>query len=196
MEAQLKLHSWTRRARLLACLTAVSSIGAAAWLAQPGSAAPPATCHGHVSVATTAHDVDENALDYLFGCSTTVVGYSVFSGSKELSSYSPTAAVMNTDGSDATAGGSKEFECGGDLPGLAHNCTKGILKPGIVARGELGATDAPCTAEPVQWWLITVDDAGQVAGPFNMGKRTRGCPTRTKNASSQKKTQAKAKNRR
>jgi hypothetical protein len=129
-----------------------------------------------VSVATTAHEVDENALEYVFGCSDQIQAFSVFSTSKELSSYSPTGAVLAADGSNATSSGNKEFECAGDLPGFAHNCGKGIAKGGITVRGELGATEAPCTGEPTQWWVLAVDSAGIPQGPYNMGKRTRGCP--------------------
>jgi hypothetical protein len=162
----------------MACIVAASSIGAAAWLAQPGAAAAPASCHGHVSVAQTGttHDVDENALEYVFGCSEQIQAFSVFSSSKELSQYGPGALVLNAAGTDATANGNKEFECGGDLPGFAHNCGKGIAKGGYTVRGEIGATDAPCTGEPTQWWLLAVDSAGNPHGPFNMGVRTRGCP--------------------
>lgn len=172
----MTLGNWTRKGRLIVCLALASSIGAAAWLTEPGSAAPAASCHGHVSVATTSHTVESNAIEYVFGCSTNIVGFSLFSTSKELSQYSPTAAVLKSDGGDATNDGNKEFNCGGDLPGLAQNCQGGLLKPTFVARGELGSTEARCSNEPTQWWLVTVDDAGQVAGPFNMGKRTRGCP--------------------
>jgi hypothetical protein len=172
----MTLASWTRRSRLTACTTIVASLAAAVWLAVPGSAAPPASCHGHVGVTAQAHQVDDNAIEYVFGCSAQVSGFTVFSTSKELSAYSPNASVLNTLGLDATQNGNKEFECGGDLPGYSHNCGKGILKPGYVARGELSSTDVPCGGEPTQWWLVTVDDVGQMHGPFNMGKRTRGCP--------------------
>jgi hypothetical protein len=175
MEARLTIRKWTRRGRLLACLTLVSTAGAAALFSTPGSAAAPGTCQGHVDVAKTSKEVTSNALGYVLICDTNVVGFSVFSTTKELSEYSPTASVLKGDGSDATSSGNKEFECGGDLPGYAHNC-KGLLKATYIAHGELGATNAPCAGEPTQWWAVVVDDAGQVHGPFSLGKRTRGCP--------------------
>ena len=178
-------RSWTRRAGLAATVAATASIAAAAWLVSPGSAAAPATCHGHVSVTKTPHDVDENALEYVFGCSEQIQAFSIFSTTKELSAYSPTAAALDASGNPAEGG--KEFECGGDLPGFAHNCGKGIAKGGVTVRGELGTTDAPCSNEPTQWWLIAVDSAGNPHGPFNMGKRTRGCPKPKKVARAKRK---------
>jgi hypothetical protein len=146
-----------------------------------------------VNVAKSAKEVTTNTLDYSFLCDGTVVAYSVFSTTKELSEYSPGAHVMKGDGSDATASGNKEFECGGDLPGFAHNCTKGLLLPTYLAHGELGATDRPCAGEPTSWWLVTVDDAGQVHGPFSLGTRTRGCPKAAGHGKAKKHGKVKAK---
>jgi hypothetical protein len=159
-------------------------------LAQSGSAAPQLSCHGHVSVGEEVHSIDENGLVYHFGCSDQINGFSVIAPG-ELVTYSPSAAALGPAGEDTTVSGNKEFECGGDLPGFAQNCGKGIGKAGYALRGEVGTDAAPCTALGIgHWLLIVVNPEGTPSGPFDMGK-TRGCPKPPKPV--KPKTQAKRK---
>jgi hypothetical protein len=164
------------RLRTLAGVLTLTSALLALAVMLPGvaSSSPPLSCHGSTTHGDSATTGLANDIHYKFGCSDIVTGFLIFSSTnREIDEYPPSALSYAANGDLGATMGQKDFECGGDLPGVSVSCTAGSVTGGYYIAGDFGLSSAPC-AEYSKWWVIALNDKGVPSGPFPMGA-PKGC---------------------
>ncbi len=137
-------------------------VAVAALLAIPGTAgAANVTCGGHLERGT-AEDTGDHALTYEFGCSDTIIGYSLVFD-QLIAGFEPEVGVLDDKG-EAT---SELMSCEGAIPSYGIGCFGAYSAGGRDVRGTVQLDRDACADPRYQGWLtVIVGVKGQSAGPF------------------------------
>ena len=139
-------------------------------------------CKGHIEKgAANADDPTITNVKYLFACSNSLTGYSLFIDGHPVQGFE--TEVFGSDPATKAVVPADAFSCNGDIPGFGVNCVGTYTAGWHVISGEFGIEGALCT-EPRVDPILTVTNAtvnakgagvSAIAGPYDLG-RPRGCP--------------------
>ena len=151
----------------MALLTALSALLVLAALV-PASSYASASCGGRTALGE--NEPGENTIQYRFGCSEKIKGFSVITNTAVLFFSESANAFDSATGAQLDK---QTFECAGDIPGVGVSCSggkNGFANAGTRVVGDLSLAKAPCHASrQLRAWLVVADATGAVSGPFQLG---------------------------
>lgn len=160
-------HHHTPRRIALGLLAAAAALV----LGAPSSAfaLAPTTCGGHL-----AKGADAGALDYEFGCSGPIIGYTV-TFDQEIDGFDTEIPVVDQQGNPTN----ELFSCEGDFPSFGMGCFGTAARGGSDIHGSVELSRDACADPRYKAYLSVVTTAkGQTSGPFLLRGPT-GCQTHT-----------------